>query len=177
MSFVGATAGSGALTDAPVSSQPSFKLVAAGALAKARDRIAQASRNLVNDIADDCASKNISDIEEQERRLWAKIFSSAYDQAEPIETAAAAKLAKAAQSFVAAWQAHKQNPQVQQEAFRRTEERIKREGYPWDVQFGYLWYDWPGDFGGAHDKYRSKIYEYEKLKYAVETFKPTLSFE
>jgi hypothetical protein len=176
MSFGGATVGSGAIaqiTDTPQSSQPSFKVVAAGALAKARDRIAETTRNVVKDVADDCASSKISDAEEQKKRLWAKIFLTAYNQAEPIETAAAAKLAKAAQGFVASWQAHKSSQEVQKEASRRTDERIKKEGYPWSVRLRILWE--PSGPGGPADVYWLGIFNEEKIKYAVESFKPALN--
>jgi hypothetical protein len=178
MSFGGAAVGSGVIPivagGEPKSSQPSFKPIVAGALAKGRDQIAQASRNAVKAVADECATAKISDIEEQKKRLWAKVYSTAYNEAAPIESAAAAKLTAGAQSFVAAWQAHKKDPAVDKEGNRRMEERIRREGYPWSVKL--RWLIEPSGPGGPIDEYRLGIYNEEKMKYAVESFRPTLTF-
>jgi hypothetical protein len=177
MSFGGATVGTGAITafaEPPKSSQPSFKVVAATALAGARDRIAEASKKVVKDVANECGTGKISDLEEQKKRLWAKLFSTAYNEAAPIESAAAAKLAKGAQSFVAEWQAHKKDPAVHDEAWRRTEARIKRDGYPWSVRI--RWFIEPSGPGGPLDEYKLDVFNDEFIKYAVESFHPTLNF-
>jgi hypothetical protein len=179
MSFGGAAVGSGAVPmigggEPPKSTQPSFKLAAAAALAQARDRLSQAGKGVVKDVADDCAAGNVSDIEEQKQRLWAKLFSTGYNQAEPIEAAAAAKLATAGPSFVAQWRAHKNSKEVQDEAWRRTTARIERDGYPWSVRLRILIE--PSGPGGPADEYKLQVYNEEWPKYAAETFKPNLSF-
>jgi hypothetical protein len=179
MSFGGAAVGSGTIStvsgDPPKSTQPSFKAPVAAALAAARDRIVAASQNRIKDVADDCAGSNVSDLEEQKKKLWAKTFTTAYNLAEPITTAAAAKLAKAAPDFVAQWHTHKNSKAVTEEAWRRTEARIAKEGYPWSVKLQILWE--PSGPGGPADVYKLGLYNNEELpKYAAETFHPTLNF-
>lgn len=176
MSFGGAAAGSGTFAPgAPTNAMPSFKAVAAPALAAARDRISARSKSLVKDVADDCAANNISDTEEQRNRLWTKMFTTAYNQAEPIERAASAKLATAAPQFVKQWHDHKDTKEVKDGAWQRVEERIKRDGYPWSVRLRTLLE--PSGPGGPADEYKLEIYNNEELpKYAAETFKPILTF-
>jgi flavin-binding protein dodecin len=177
MSFGGAAIGSGAfgvMAGQPTSSQPSFKIPVASALARARDSIAGVAKNQVKDVADNCAVENVTDIEEQKKKLWAKVFNTTYNQAEPIVSAATANLTGAATSFVAQWQIHKKSPEVAKEAWRRTDERIKRDGYPWSVRLQVLWE--PAGPGGPADVYKLKVFNEENLKYAVESFKPTFKF-
>ena len=88
--------------------------------------------------------------------------------------AAATKLAAASASFVAEWRKHKSSPEVEKEAWRRAEERIKREGRPWYVWVRELWE--PSGPGDPFSEYKLQIYNEEHDKYAVESFKPTLSF-
>ena len=98
MSFGGAAAGSGVVGvlagDSPASSQPSFRGAAATALARLRDELVKVSKDKVKDVADECATGNVTDIEEQKKKLWSKMFSTAFNQAAPIESAAAARLSK-----------------------------------------------------------------------------------
>jgi hypothetical protein len=109
-----------------------------------------------------------------EEKLWEKMFNSAFNQAAPIESAAAGKLAKAAPAFVAQWQSHKASKEVADEASRRTDERIKRDGYPWSVRLRVLIE--PSGPGGPADEYRLGVFNEEKLKYAVDSFQPKIDF-
>jgi hypothetical protein len=173
MSFGGATVGSGALSqDAPPSAMPSFKEPVARALAGARDRLAKKAADKVKDVADECAGANISDLEQQKQKLWEKLISSTYNAAEPIEQAAAAALAKGAASYAAEWAKHKHSDAVQKEGARRADERIKKDGYPASVWAERLLL---GDDTGELE-YKLGIIQEETMKYAVETFHPTLSF-
>jgi hypothetical protein len=175
MSFGGASVGSGILAPAaPASSQPSFKGPAAAALARARDQLAVKSKEQVKTVADECAVNNISDLDEQKKKLWEKMFTTAYNSAGPIQGAAAAKLAAGAASFVAKWQAHKNSKAVKDEAWRRTSARIERDGYPWHVHLRILVE--PSGPGGPADEYKLEIFNEEWLKYAAESFQPVLDF-
>ncbi|MBV9596098.1 MAG: hypothetical protein JOZ87_04500 [Chloroflexi bacterium] len=179
MSFGGAVVGSGVVgvlagDSSVVSSQPSFRGSAATALAKLRDEVVKVSKDKVKDVADECATGNVTDIEEQKKKLWGKMFSTAFNQAAPIESAAASKLSKAAPAFVAQWQAHKASKEVADQAWQRTEERIKRDGYPWSVKLRVLLE--PSGPGGPADEYKMQVFNEEKLKCAVETFQPKIDF-
>lgn len=178
MSFGGAIVGSGTIGmlagDSGPGSQPSFRVAAGTALAKGRDRLVAVSTDKVKDVADECALNGISDLEEQKARLWTKMFTTPFNQAEPIQSAAIAKLAKAASSFVAQWQIHKASPGVSEVAWQRVDDRIKRDGYPWSIKLRALVE--PSGPGGPADEYRLGLFNEEVIKRAVETFQPELQF-
>lgn len=175
MSFGGATVGSGTmgvLGNAPVKAMPGFKIVAAGGLARARDSLSGQIKSKVKDVASQCAAANISDLEAQKQKLWAQMFSTPYDVSEAILNAGSAKLAAASQSFVAQWRAYKRSRAVTDAAAKRTDERIKRDGYPFWTKVR-IWWE-PSGPGGPADAYWLEVYNEELPKYAAQTFVPVI---
>ncbi len=149
---------------------PSFKVAVSEALTKGRDSLADRGKDIVIDVADECAMENVADPENQKKRLWSKLFNGPFNQADPIRNAAAAYLAKAAADFVAQWQANKEDPKVKEVGGQRADARIEKEGYPWGLKILH--------FVTSDDtpelSYKLGIIQEETLKYAAETFAPTM---